>query len=100
MGLKEIIEEANEILGVSKLSDKSADLHMAIESMREELQATDLYNQRIEACNDEELKKILIHNMNEEKDHSAKLMEWIRKNDKESAKAFDDNMYRAKPKED
>ena len=53
----------------------------AIDSLREELEAIDWYNQRADATQDAELKKILLHNAKEEKEHAAMLLEWIRKND-------------------
>ena len=65
----------------TNISTKTQDMKRAIDSLREELEAVDWYNQRAEACSDPELKKILIHNANEEKEHSAMLLEWIRKND-------------------
>jgi len=70
------------------LSKLTLDLQRATDSLEEELQATDWYRQRAEACNDEELKKILIHNMNEEKEHAAMLMEWIKRHDKEFDEEF------------
>lgn len=57
------------------------DLEMAKQSLKEELQAIDDYQARIDSAESEELKKILTHNMDEEKEHSTMLMEWIRKND-------------------
>ena len=70
----------------SKLSEKTLNLTRAIDSLREELEAVDWYNQRADACTDENLKKILIHNANEEKEHAAMLMEWIRQHDEHFAK--------------
>ncbi len=67
----------------------SKDLEFARQSLIEELQAINWYQERIERCEDEDLKKILTHNMNEEKEHVAMLMEWIRKNDKEQDKVFE-----------
>ncbi|RUO62505.1 encapsulin-associated ferritin-like protein [Pseudidiomarina insulisalsae] len=64
------------------LSDETRDMHRAIISLMEELEAVDWYNQRIDVCNDEELKKILIHNRDEEKEHAAMTLEWIRRRDK------------------
>ncbi|MDI6784227.1 MAG: ferritin [bacterium] len=66
---------------IEKLSAKTLDLERARKSLREELEAIDYYQERIEATEDESLKKILEHNMNEEKEHVAMLIEWIRKND-------------------
>ncbi|CUA86747.1 MULTISPECIES: encapsulin-associated ferritin-like protein [Pseudidiomarina] len=64
------------------LSDETRDMHRAIISLMEELEAVDWYNQRIDVCKDEELKKILIHNRDEEKEHAAMTLEWIRRRDK------------------
>ena len=47
----------------------------------EELEAVDWYNQRVDACKDAELKSILKHNADEEKEHAAMLMEWVRRRD-------------------
>jgi len=66
---------------LSELSDETRDMHRAIESLMEELEAVDWYNQRVDACKNPELKKILAHNRDEEKEHAAMTLEWIRKND-------------------
>lgn len=63
------------------LSNKTLDLKRAIDSLKEELEAVDWYNQRADACRDENLKKILIHNRDEEKEHAAMIIEWLRQND-------------------
>ena len=63
------------------LSAATQDMHRAIVSLMEELEAVDWYNQRAEACSDPRLKAILEHNRNEEKEHAAMLIEWIRRND-------------------
>ncbi|MBR9906917.1 MAG: ferritin [Gammaproteobacteria bacterium] len=73
------------------LSDETRDMHRAIISLMEELEAVDWYNQRIDVCKDDELKKILIHNRDEEKEHAAMTLEWIRRRDKvfdEELKAY------------
>ena len=63
------------------LSDETKDMHRAIVSLMEELEAVDWYNQRCDACKDLELKKILAHNRDEEKEHAAMTLEWIRRQD-------------------
>ncbi len=63
------------------LTDDTLDMKRAIDSLREEFEAVDWYNQRADACSNSELKAILIHNANEEKEHASMLLEWIRKND-------------------
>ena len=66
---------------VGELSDETRDMHRAIVSLMEELEAVDWYNQRVDACKDAELKAILAHNRDEEKEHAAMVLEWIRRRD-------------------
>jgi ferritin-like protein len=64
-----------------QLSDVARDMHRALTSLMEELEAADWYNQRVEACQDEDLRAILAHNRDEEKEHAAMVLEWIRRRD-------------------
>ncbi|OQX83748.1 ferritin [candidate division KSB1 bacterium 4484_87] len=66
---------------VNKLSDATKDMHRAITSLVEELEAVDWYNQRVDICSDDELREILAHNRDEEKEHAAMILEWIRRKD-------------------
>lgn len=66
---------------VDELSDDTRDMHRAIESLMEELEAVDWYAQRVDACKDKDLRAILSHNMNEEKEHAAMVLEWVRRRD-------------------
>ncbi len=66
---------------IEELSAETRNMHRAIISLMEELEAVDWYNQRVDACNDPELKAILAHNRDEEKEHAAMTLEWIRRND-------------------
>ena len=66
---------------VQQLSNETKDMHRAIVSLMEELEAVDWYNQRVDACTDKELKAILTHNRDEEKEHAAMVLEWIRRRD-------------------
>ncbi|CAI4031511.1 Ferritin [Nitrospira tepida] len=63
------------------LSDPTRDMHRAITSLMEELEAVDWYNQRVDACKDADLKAILAHNRDEEKEHASMVLEWIRRKD-------------------
>jgi len=63
------------------LSGKVGDTHHAISSLVEELEAIDLYNQRIGVCDEDSLRAILAHNCDEEKEHAAMLLEWLRRTD-------------------
>lgn len=62
------------------LSDGSRDLHRGIASLMEELEAVDWYQQRVEATDDGELRAILAHNRDEEIEHAAMVIEWLRRN--------------------
>jgi uncharacterized linocin/CFP29 family protein len=64
----------------SKLQPATIENHRAIVSLMEELEAVDWYQQRADACDDEDLKQILLHNMDEELEHAAMVLEWIRRN--------------------
>ncbi|MEY4546822.1 MAG: hypothetical protein RL685_3017 [Pseudomonadota bacterium] len=63
------------------LSASVVDRHRAIVSLMEELEAADWYAQRAEATSDPELRAILQHNGDEEKEHAAMVLEWLRRND-------------------
>ncbi|GAB2178524.1 encapsulin-associated ferritin-like protein [Dongia sp. agr-C8] len=64
-----------------KLNPKTIDQHRAYVSLQEELEAADWYNQRVEASTDPELAAILAHNRDEEKEHAAMVLEWLRRGD-------------------
>jgi uncharacterized protein len=64
-----------------KLRPETLDNHRALTSMQEELEAADWYDQRVDAATDQELKEILAHNRDEEKEHFAMLLEWYRRRD-------------------
>lgn len=61
------------------LTDKTRDVHRAIISLMEELEAIDWYNQRVDVCTDDELREILAHNRDEEIEHAAMTLEWLRR---------------------
>ncbi len=64
-----------------KLGPEVIDVHRAIVSLMEELEAVDWYNQRAAAATDPALKEILAHNRDEEKEHAMMLLEWLRRRD-------------------
>jgi uncharacterized protein len=63
------------------LSPETIDRHRAIVSLQEELEAIDWYDQRVHAATDPELKLLLAHNRDEEKEHAAMTLEWLRRRD-------------------
>src|SRR5574338_1176771 len=64
-----------------RLKPGTIDRHRAIVSLMEELEAVDWYDQRVDAAQDEELKAILAHNRDEEKEHAVMVLEWLRRRD-------------------
>ena len=74
---------SSEVLHVprEKLSRETLELHYAIASVMEELEAVDWYRQRADDTHDPQLKAILLHNAREEMEHAAMVLEWIRRND-------------------
>jgi ferritin-like protein len=65
------------------LRPRTMEHHRAIVSLMEELEAVDWYDQRIDATDDPELRAILTHNRDEEKEHAAMVLEWLRRRDPE-----------------
>jgi hypothetical protein len=63
------------------LSQATMERHRAIVSLMEELEAVDWYDQRVDATTDDSLRAILAHNRDEEKEHAAMTLEWLRRND-------------------
>jgi len=82
---------------IDELTDETRDMHRAITSLMEELEAVDWYNQRVDACKDAELKAILVHNRDEEKEHAAMVLEWIRRKDPKMDEELKDYLFTEKP---
>jgi ferritin-like protein len=64
-----------------ELTPSTIDRHRAIVSLMEELEAVDWYEQRFDASTNEELAAVIAHNRDEEREHAAMLLEWLRRND-------------------
>jgi ferritin-like protein len=64
-----------------QLRPETIDHHRAVTSLMEELEAIDWYDQRIDATDDAELASVLAHNRDEEKEHAAMVLEWLRRRD-------------------
>jgi uncharacterized protein len=62
------------------LTAQTIDIHRAIISLIEELEALDWYNQRAEAAKDPQLRAVIEHNRDEEIEHACMTLEWIRRN--------------------
>ena len=73
---------------IELLSESTKNMHRALVSLREELEAVDWYQQRAEACSDSDLAGVLTHNKNEEIEHAMMTLEWIRRHNP----VFDENL--------
>ena len=82
---------------IDELTDETRDMHRAITSLMEELEAVDWYNQRVNTCKYADLKAILAHNRDEEKEHAAMILEWIRRKDLSFDKELKDYLFTDKP---
>ena len=78
---------------IEELSDETRGMHRAITSLMEELEAVDWYNQRVDAYKDSDLKTILAHNRDEEKEHAPMVLEWIRRKDPTFDKELRDYLF-------
>jgi uncharacterized protein len=82
---------------IAEMTDATRDMHRALVSLMEELEAVDWYHQRVDVARDPELKAILAHNRDEEKEHAAMLLEWIRRTDPTFSKELKDYLFTDKP---
>lgn len=77
----------------SVLRPETVDRHRAIASLMEELEAIDWYDQRVEAIGDPELRDILVHHRDDEKEHAAMLLDWLRRHDTRLGLELDTFLY-------
>ena len=77
--------------GRENLTTETKDLERARQSLIEELEAINWYQERIEVADNEDLIEILEHNRDEEKQHVAMLVEWLRENDPVQDQEFEDH---------
>jgi ferritin-like protein len=81
----------------NELTAETLELHRAIVSLIEELEAVDWYQQRVDACRNDELRAILEHNRDEEKEHAAMILEWIRRRDPPFSRELKGYLFTEKP---
>jgi len=82
---------------IELLDEETQDLTRAIKSIMEEFEAVDWYNQRMSATNDEELYAILKHNRDEELEHAAMGIEWLRRKLPEFDEELRENLFKEGP---
>lgn len=78
---------------LSELTTETRHMHQALVSLQEELEAADWYRQRADACTDQELKAILLHNMREEMEHACMILEWLRRRNSDFAEQLQTYLY-------
>ncbi|MCW5620151.1 MAG: ferritin [Burkholderiales bacterium] len=80
-----------------ELRQETIERHRAVRSIIEELEAVDWYDQRVDASRDEELKAVLAHNRDEEKEHAAMVLEWLRRHDANFDEQLRNYLFAEKP---
>lgn len=70
------------------LTPHTRDMHRAIISLMEELEAIDWYQQRADVTPDADLKAVMEHNRDEEIEHAMMTLEWLRRR----SPKFDQNL--------
>jgi len=75
------------------VDETTRDLNRARQSLIEELQAIMYYDERISASKNKELKSVLMHNRDDEKEHASLLIEWLRRNDPEFEKELKEILF-------
>jgi ferritin-like protein len=61
------------------LPPEARDIHRALTSLKEEVEAVDWYHQRVVLCHDSLLQGVLAHNRDEEIEHACMTLEWLRR---------------------
>jgi hypothetical protein len=79
------------------LPEPTKELHRALVSLMEELEAVDWYQQRADASGDEALKAVMLHNRNEEVEHAMMTLEWLRRHDAKFDEAAHTFLFTAAP---
>lgn len=80
-----------------KLSADAKNMHRALVSLQEELEAVDWYRQRAEVSESADLKAVLLHNMEEEMEHACMLLEWLRRHDTLFEQKLRTYLFQSKP---
>ncbi|HWN69015.1 MAG TPA: ferritin-like domain-containing protein [Haliangium sp.] len=88
----ESLHEAPELI-----SEETKNMHRAIVTLIEELEAVDWYQQRADACSDKQLRELILHNKHEEIEHAVMTLEWIRRNSPEFDEQLRTYMFSDKP---
>jgi ferritin-like protein len=79
------------------LAPLTLNMHYAITSLIEELEAVDWYRQRADDCKEPDLRAVLLHNAREEIEHASMVLEWIRRNDQDFDKQLREYLFSKGP---
>lgn len=96
-GKEEAMSSENLHVPREVLSQEARLLHYAITSLMEELEAIDWYRQRADDTEDAQLREILLHNMREEMEHAAMVLEWIRRRNSDFAERLKTYLFTDAP---
>jgi len=80
-----------------KITAPTMDMHRAIASLVEKLEALDRCNQRLDACTDSSLVTIIEADREREKKQVAMLLEWMRRHDPKLDHALRGALFKAGP---
>ncbi|MBE5728459.1 ferritin [Candidatus Parvarchaeota archaeon] len=75
------------------LDEKTKDLSRARQSLVEEIEAIMFYDERANATKDKDLKAVIMHNRDDEKEHASLLLEWLRKHDEALDRELKKNLF-------
>ncbi len=78
------------------LSEGVKDLSRARQSLIEEFEAMMFYDERADATKDKDLRSVMEHNRDDEKEHAVLLLEWIRRHDKKMDKELKEILFSKK----
>ena len=76
-----------------RMTPLTRDLHRALTSLQEELEAIDWYQQRIDGAHDDELRDVLKHARDEEMEHATMVLEWIRRRSPEFDRVLRERLF-------
>ena len=82
---------------VEELQPQDRDIHRALQTLIEEVEAVDRYHQRMVTSSDPELKQVMTHNKVEEIEHACMAIEWLRRNDPGWEKELREYLFTSAP---
>ena len=82
---------------VEELQPQDRDIHRALQTLIEEVEAVDRYHQRMVTSSEPGLKEVMAHNKIEEIEHACMAIEWHRRNDPGWEKELREYLFTSAP---